>query len=143
MNKLFVVKIWSILLLFLVLAIAIACGGGGSGGGGGGGGAPAAYTAKVESYKADHGKSDEWSAWMVENHARYTYAFAASEAKPDTITISYRYDTDPESTFTTDWVDEADHMTAFAVMAEGAYPGYNFNFEFEGNTTTSACSISG
>lgn len=130
-------KVIVITSLVAALSLALACNGGG--GGGGGGGAPAAYKARVADYKAAYGKSDEWEEWMIENHARYTYAFAASSAKPDTITISYRYETG--STFTTDWASEEDHMDAFATMAEAMFPGYDFNFVFEGNTETSYANV--
>jgi hypothetical protein len=124
------------LMLVLCLCFAIACGSGG-----GGSGPSAAYAARIADYKEEYGKSDEWEDWMIANSSRYEGALAKSSAKPDTITISYQYDTDPESTFETDWADEADHMSAFATMAGGAYPGYNFNFVFEGDTTTSYANV--
>ena len=137
MNKSSVVKIWSTLLLFLILSLAVACGGGG---GGGGGSSSGAYEERIANYKAAYGKSDEWEDWMIANRARYESAFAASSAKPATITISFRYETSPIN-YNPAWTDETEHMNVFATMAEGAYPGYNFNFVFEGNTNTSYANI--
>jgi predicted Zn-dependent protease len=137
MNKSSVVKIWSILLLCLILFLAAACGGGG---GGSSSGVSAAFEERIANYKAEYGKSDEWEDWMIANRARYEAAFAASAAKPDTITISFRYETTPIN-YNPPWIDEAEHMSVLATMAEGAYPGYNFNFVFEGNTNTSYANV--
>ncbi len=74
--------------------------------------------ARVESYKTDYGMSDEWADWMIENHARYDVALAKSSARPDALTVSFRYE--EGSTYEVDWATEAEHMTVFARMAEGA-----------------------
>lgn len=142
MSKSSFIKIWSTLLLFLILTLAVACGGGGGGGGGGGSssGVSAAFQARIANYKATYGKSDEWEDWMIANGARYEAAFAASSAKPATITISFKYETSPIN-YNPAWADETEHMNVFATMAEGAYPGYNFNFVYEGNTNTSYANI--
>ncbi len=140
MNKLSsVVKMWSILLLFLVLVLAVACDGGG-GSAGSSSGVSGTYEEQIANYKAEYGKSDEWEDWMIANKARYEATFAASSDKPATITISFRYETTPIN-YTPAWTDEAEHMNVFTTMAEGAYPGYNFNIVFEGNTTTSYANI--
>jgi predicted Zn-dependent protease len=98
------------------------------------------YEERIANYKAVYGKSDEWEDWMIANKARYVNTFAASSAKPDTITISFSYETAPIN-YNPAWTDEAEHMNVLATMAEGAYPGYNFNFLFEGNTNTSYANV--
>ncbi len=144
MKKSSVKRIWSILLLCLLLSITVACGGGGGGGGSGSGGSSSgvsgSYEERVANYKAAYGKSDEWEDWMIANKARYEAVFAASSAKPATITISFRYETTPIS-YNPAWADETEHMNVLATMAEGAYPGYNFNIVFEGNTSSSYANI--
>jgi predicted Zn-dependent protease len=139
MNKSSVVKIWSILLLFLFLSLVVACGGGG-GSGGSSSGVSGTYVERVAHYKAAYGKSDEWEDWMIANKARYEATFAASSAKPATITISFQYETAPIN-YNPAWINEEEHMNVLATMAEGAYPGYNFNIVFEGNTNTSYANI--
>jgi hypothetical protein len=135
-----VVKIWPILLLCLILSLAAACGSGGGGGGGSSSGVSAAFAARIADYKAAYGKSDEWEDWMVANGARYQAAFNTSSAAPATITISFRYETGPIG-YNPAWNDETEHMNVFNTMAEGAYPGYTFNFVYEGDTNTSYANI--
>ncbi len=142
MNRSNSIKMRNVLLLIFFLSLAIACGGGGSGGGGGGGSShaySALFDEQVATYKATYGKSDEWENWMIANKSRYLDAFAASSTRPDTITISFRY----ENTINYDpaWSDEGEHMDALATMAEGAYAGYFFNILFEGDTATSYANI--
>ena len=141
-----VVKICSIVLMLLVLALAVACNGGGAGGSapavssGSSSGVTGPYEAHIANYKATYGKSDAWEDWMVANKARYEATFVASSAKPATIDISFRYETAPIA-YNPAWASEAEHMSAFTTMAQGAYPGYNFNFVFNGNTSTSYANV--
>jgi predicted Zn-dependent protease len=135
-----VVKVWSILLMLHVLALAVACDGGGGGSSGSSSGVSGTYAARVANYKANYGKSDEWEDWMIANNSRYQATFAASSAKPDTITISFRYETVPIN-YAPPWASEAEHMSVFTTMAQGAYPGYNFNIVFGGNTSSSYANI--
>jgi hypothetical protein len=138
------VKISNVLLPLLFLSLAVACGGGGGGtGSGSGGGSSGAYSAmfdeQVGTYKATYAKSDEWENWMKANKSRYLDTFAASETRPDTITISFRYDN--TINYSPAWSDEGEHMDALATMAEGAYAGYFFNILFEGDTNSSYANI--
>ncbi len=77
---------------------------------------------------------------MIANNARYAATFAASSAKPATITISFRYET-AAIAYNPAWANEAQHMSVLTTMAQGAYPGYNFSIVFEGNTATSYANI--
>ena len=77
---------------------------------------------------------------MIANHTRYEATLAASSAKPATIDISFRYETAP-ITYAPAWASEAQHMSVFTTMVQGAYPGYNFNIVFGGNTNTSYANI--
>ena len=125
------------LSLTFTFAVLPSCGGGG---GSGGSGASGAYAARITNYKETYGNSGEWEDWMVANASRYEAAFAASSTKPGTITISFRYETAPIA-YNPAWANEAEHMTVFTTMAQGAYPGYNFDFVFNGNTVTSYANI--
>jgi len=121
----------------LFLALFVACGGGG---GDGGGSSSGAFAERVANYKAAYGKTDAWEDWMIANQARYAATFAASSARPNTINISFRYET-ALIAYAPAWADEGEHMDALETMAEGAYPGYFFNFIFEGNTNTSYANV--
>ena len=77
---------------------------------------------------------------MLENQSRYLAAFLTSNARPSNVTISFRYDT-AAIAYAPPWPNESTHMSALTTMAEGAYPGYDFDFLFNGNTTTSYANI--
>ncbi len=125
----------AILLLMLLVS---ACGG--SGGSGASGGSNAAFVARIADYKATYAKDDAWEDWMLANMARYEQTFAASVSKPDIITISFRYETNPIG-YDPAWVNEAEHMDVLTTMAQGAYVGYTFNIVFEGDPATSYANI--
>jgi hypothetical protein len=103
-------------------------------------GAAGTYEGRVADFKARYCKSDTWETWMIANKARYASAFAASQELPSTITISFRYETTPIN-YSPAWASEAAHMNVFTTMAQGTYPGYNFNIVFNGNTSTSYANI--
>lgn len=141
MNRPFsVVKFCAILFMLHVFAFAVSCSGGGDGSSGSSSGVSASFATQITEYKETYGKSQEWEDWMIANHARYEATFAASAAKPDTIDISFRYETMPID-YDPAWASEAEHMSVFTTMAQGAYPGYNFNIVFAGNTGTSYANI--
>jgi hypothetical protein len=98
------------------------------------------YEGQVVEFKARYCKSDEWETWMLANKARYARAFAAGQTLPGTITISFRYETTPIN-YSPAWTSETEHMNVFTTMAQGTYPGYNFNIVFNGNTVTSYANI--
>lgn len=134
-------KTWLILLMLLVLTLVVACNDGdGDSSSGSSSGVSGPFEAQVADYKVTYGKSNEWENWMTANKARYEATFVASSAKPATITISFRYETAPIN-YAPAWASEAEHMSVFTTMAQGAYPGYNFNFEFEGDTSSSYANI--
>ena len=135
-----VVKICSILLMLHILALGVACSGGGGGSSGSSSGVSGTYAARVANFKATYGKSDEWADWMIANYSRYAATFAASSAKPATLNISFRYETNPIN-YNPPWASEAEHMSVFTTMAQGAYPGYDFNIVFGGDTNTSYANI--
>ena len=126
--------------MLLVLALAVACIEGGDSSSGSSSGVSGSYAARVANYKAAYGKSDEWENWMIANHTRYEAAFAASSVKPATINISFRYETMPIG-YDPAWAGEAEHMSVFTTMAQGAYPGYDFNIVFGGDTSSSYANI--
>ncbi|MEJ2155153.1 MAG: hypothetical protein P8X96_07440 [Desulfobacteraceae bacterium] len=134
------VKPGAVLSAILFLLLTVACGGGSGGGGSSSGAYAAAFDEQIANFKATYGKSDAWEEWMIANKSRYLDTFAASSAKPSTITISFRYDAAPIA-YSPAWIDEGEHMDALATMAEGAYAGYFFNLIFEGNTATSYANI--
>ena len=131
MRKRSIMKICFSLLLFLFLAFALACGGGGSSGGAG-----TMFDQRIANYKKAYGMTDEWESWMIANKERYLDTFAVSSVRPNTITVSFQYETTPIN-YSPAWGDEGEHMDELATMAEGAYPGYYFNIIFEGNNDTS------
>lgn len=98
------------------------------------------YEGRVAEFKARYCKSDDWEAWMIANKGRYAGAFAASNALPGTITVSFRYETTPIN-YTPPWTSESEHMSVFTTMAKGTFPNYNFNIVFNGNTTSSYANI--
>jgi len=100
----------------------------------------ASYEDRVAEFKVRYCKSDAWEAWMMSNKARYSGAFTASKGLPSTVTISFRYETTPIN-YSPPWTSEAEHMSVFTTMARGTYPNYNFNFVFNGNTSTSFANI--
>ena len=122
-----------ILLLVLIVGGLAACGGGGDGG-------SEAFATLVANYKSLYGKSDEWETWMINNQARYLPTFSASTSRPSTLIVSFRYDTTPIA-YAPAWPSEAAHMSALTTMAEGAYPGYVFDFQFQGSTSGSYANV--
>ncbi len=95
--------------------------------------ASGAYASHVADFKAKYGKSNEWESWMLANSSRYESAYNAAKGKPGTITINFRYETDPLN-YNPAWSSEGEHMAKLTTMAKGAYPGYNFNFVFNGGS---------
>lgn len=98
------------------------------------------YEIQVSNYKAKYGMSAEWASWMLANKSRYSFAFDTARTKPSVLTISFRYETVPIA-YDPPWASEAEHMATFGVMAQDVYPGYNFSFVFDGNTSTSYANI--
>jgi predicted Zn-dependent protease len=135
-----IIKFYLILLMSHIFVLAVSCSGGGGSSSGSSSGVTGSFAARVADYKANYGKSDEWVDWMIANYARYEATFAASSAKPATINISFRYETAPIN-YNPPWASEAQHMSVFTTMAQGAYPGYNFNFMFGGDTNSSYANI--
>jgi len=128
-----------VLCLFAVLALS-SCGSGGGGGGASSGSGFGAFEDQVESFMIEFDKSEEWQAWMNANKSRYWITFNTSSTKPETLTISYRYDSAPIA-YLPAWTDEQEHMDVFATFAQGAFVGYNFNFVFGGNTNSSYANV--
>jgi hypothetical protein len=130
------------MILVAVSSLALlGCGGGGGGGGNGGGTAASAlFVARIADYKATYGKDDAWEDWMLANASRYQAVFDTSRAKPSTISIAWNYEGTPVP-YSPAWTDENEHMTVFNTMAVGAFIGYNFDFQFGGNTSTSYANV--
>jgi hypothetical protein len=91
------------------------------------------YEERVANFKAAYGKSDEWETWMITHKWRYSATFLTSQAKPATLAISFEYEQAPFVR----WANEEDHMDALEAYAEAGYPGYNFDFLFQGDRSTS------
>jgi hypothetical protein len=98
------------------------------------------YTVQLRSFRTRYGKDARWEDWMIMNRARYESAFLGAKAAPCTLLIAFRYDTDPIG-YSPAWTSEAQHMEALARLAELAYPGYDFRFIFNGDTTTSYANV--
>lgn len=99
-----------------------------------------AYEWRVHDYRERFGKSEEWEQWMLDNRDRYIHAFDIARARPDTLTIAFRYDTTPIA-YNPPWTSEAEHMGKLEEAAEGCYAGYDIDFVFNGDTTSSYCNV--
>ena len=77
---------------------------------------------------------------MLANRDRYTNAFEKARDKPYTLNIAFRYDSTPIA-YDPPWVNETEHMNALETMAELCYPGYNFEFIYNGDTDTSYANV--
>lgn len=99
-----------------------------------------AWTAHVQKYRIQYGKSAAWETWMLANKSRYINAFEKSRDKPSQLDIAFRYDTTPIA-YSPPWTSETEHMNALENMANLCYPGYNFNFIFNGDETASYANV--
>ncbi len=90
-----------------------------------------AFADHVGDLKAKYGKSDEWEDWMLANSGRYAATFGMTRGSPASVSISFQYETKPLN-YSPAWSSEAEHMAALKRMAEGAYPGYSFSFNYGG-----------
>ena len=70
---------------------------------------------------------------MIANKPRFKATFDASRAKPATLRINFEYEQAPFVR----WADEEEHMDAFERYAENIFPGYNFDFVFQGSRSSS------
>jgi hypothetical protein len=98
------------------------------------------YKRHVSTYREQYAKSAEWEHWMIENRDRYENAFNNALTKPASLDIAFRYDSAPLA-YNPPWANEAEHMAALEAFAEGAYPGYDFRFIFNGDTNTSYANV--
>lgn len=99
-----------------------------------------AYTRHVQSYRNQYGKSAEWEQWMLDNRDRYEDAFNKARARPSTLNIAFRYESEPLA-YDPAWASDTEHMTALENLAEPCYAGYDFEFIFNGNTTSSYANV--
>lgn len=99
-----------------------------------------AYARHVRAYRDQYGKNEEWEQWMLANRDRYENGFAASRSKPSTLNIAFRYDTTPIA-YDPPWSDEQEHMNALETLMEAAYPSYDFEFIFNGDTSSSYANV--
>lgn len=93
------------------------------------------YERHVHSYRIQFGKNTEWEQWMLDNRDRFIYAFNKAKDKPETLDISFRYETVPIA-YDPPWTDEAEHMAVLEGLAEACYAGYDFKFVFNGDPGT-------
>ncbi|MBD0373308.1 MAG: hypothetical protein ICV60_20900 [Pyrinomonadaceae bacterium] len=94
------------------------------------------YAAHVHSFRMTYGKDSAWEQWMLANRNRYQPVFERAANKPGVLAIAFRYDTAPIA-YNPPWASETEHMHALETMCELTYAGYNFQFNFNGDTTTS------
>jgi len=90
------------------------------------------YESRVSNYRQLYGKTQEWEDWMLANQGRYNTAFERSRDLPAILPIAVRYETTPIA-YNPPWANEDEHMLALEALAEPAYPGYDFDFIFNGD----------
>jgi len=98
------------------------------------------YERHVQAFRREYDKSAEWEQWMFDNRGRFEYAFNKAKSKPAVLDIAFRYDSAPIA-YDPPWTNEAEHMAALEAMAEPCFAGYDFNFIFNGNTTSSYANV--
>lgn len=98
------------------------------------------YAEHVHSFRTLYSKDDAWEQWMLDNRTRYEPIFDKARVKPATLMIAFRYDTTPIA-YDPPWTSETEHMNALETYAELAYAGYDFEFIFGGDTTTSYANV--
>ena len=98
------------------------------------------YENVVGYYRERFGKTAEWEDWMLANRNRYETAFERARSRPTTLQIAFRYDSAPIA-YNPPWASEDEHMAALETYAELVYPGYDFQFIFNGDTETSYANV--
>lgn len=98
------------------------------------------YADHVHSFRTMYGKDSAWEQWMLDNRTRYEPIFDIARVKPATLNIAFRYDTVPIA-YDPPWTSETEHMNALETYAELAYAGYDLEFIFDGDTTTSYANV--
>jgi hypothetical protein len=98
------------------------------------------YAQHVHSYRMLYGKDSAWEQWMLANRNRYQGVFERAASRPNVLVIAFRYDSMPIA-YNPPWTSEAEHMHALETMAELTYAGYDFQFNFNGNTSTSYANV--
>lgn len=98
------------------------------------------YQRHIHSYRQIFGNNAEWEQWMIDNKSRYITAFNIARKKPSLIKVSFQYEKTPIA-YNPPWSSEAEHMQALKDLAMGTYPGYKFDFIFNGDTNTSCCNV--
>jgi hypothetical protein len=94
------------------------------------------YAQHVHSYRMLYFKDSVWEQWMLANRNRYQGVFERAAGRPQVLLIAFRYHSTPIA-YNPPWTSEAEHMHAMETLAELAYAGYDFQFNFNGNTVTS------
>lgn len=94
------------------------------------------YQQHVHSFRLLYGKDAAWEQWMLANRNRYQAVFERAAVKPQVLVIAFRYDSAPIA-YNPPWNSEAEHMQALEKFSELTYASYDFQFVFNGNTTTS------
>jgi hypothetical protein len=90
------------------------------------------YEEHVSNNRQLYGKTAEWEEWMLANRGRYENAYLKSRDRPAVLDLAFRYDSTPIA-YNPPWANEDEHMVAMESLAEPAFPGYNFDFTFQGN----------
>jgi hypothetical protein len=98
------------------------------------------YAEHVHSWRMTYGKDAVWEQWMLDNRSRYEPVYQRAAAKPSTLVMAFRYFAAPIA-YNPPWSIEAEHMAALETYMELAFPGYNFLFQFNGNTTSSYANV--
>jgi hypothetical protein len=87
-----------------------------------------------------YGKDGAWEQFMLANRNRYQRAFELAASRPKVLVMAFRYFSVPIA-YDPPWTSEAEHMQALETLAELTYVGYDFKFNFNGNTSTSYVNV--
>lgn len=98
------------------------------------------YAQHIHSFRMLYGKDNAWEQWMLSNRSRYQATFDSASKKPNLLNLAFRYHNNPIA-YNPPWSSEAEHMQALENMAQLVYAGYDFQFNFNGNTTTSYANV--
>lgn len=98
------------------------------------------YGRHCHSWRMLYGKDAAWEQWMLDNRSRYEPVYLRAAARPSTLVVAFRYHSAPIA-YNPPWSSEAEHMQALETFMELVFLGYDFFFEFNGNTTTSYANV--
>jgi hypothetical protein len=98
------------------------------------------YAHHVHNWRTIYGKNNAWETWMLNNRSRYEPVLFLAVVLPVPVVIAFKYDSAPIA-YDPPWSSETEHMQALEKFMELMYPGYDFEFKFNGNTNTSYANV--